>query len=104
MSEACMVFAVMVQFRLRLARSRYKPSGRGICHAAVFGSKPPGAESQYNFARSHKFVMVQKFAGWQMRVSGYNDRKNFSCQPEFERLKKIKKKKSVRAHIQHPVF
>ena len=29
---------------------------------------------------------------------------NFSCQPGFERLKKIKKRKNVRAHTQLAIF
>jgi hypothetical protein len=34
------------------------------------GSKPTGAASRYKYGRSQKFVMVQKLAGVQMRVSG----------------------------------
>jgi len=42
----------------------------GICHGAGFGSKTFVQHRGTKLSRSQKFVMVQKLAGVQMRVSG----------------------------------
>jgi hypothetical protein len=60
--------------------------------------------SRYKLSRSQKTVTVQDLLCGQVRVSGFKMLDEFPWPADCHGGTRLKKKKKVRVHTQHPVF